>query len=532
MMNAELHIHRFQARHRVSDAAGAKLAQDAQSRLLDGELEAALARLGGRDKLVLVRRLSARVRISSRRSDRDNARAWSDALALSLEHTLRHGGEPDLLRFASPQHALRAFAADALHSCEIRDWAWQRLGLLPVRREAVHSSGQRRQSLLRLIADDAEQGVALLRSLFFSRLWPTLLAQLHEGELRGLALAVLVRLTGSSGAAFADASQTAGAPVSTATADAATSAAPVSVPESRPAPAWLAATRRAAPGAARERWALRLAAMLAAPDLARRGPAAVDAQLRAWLDESEAADAVTGALRVLESAVAAPQRTQTVSPPGTSPERARPGSSADGANAPRPHHSEAEFEADATAEEGAPAAQAAAGDAAAADDTSGHTRLGGLLYLPPLLPLCGALALLEETALWPSLPQALHQLALRLWPLATDDPAALAFCGLAPRRPPPAMDDLDPGKAPAREDALHRAQDLLLHHLAQRLPDWRGAALLQRVLCRDARISADPGWIDVVYPMRDVSTELRRAAIDLDPGFLPWLGVVLRYRYE
>ena len=43
-MHNDLHIHRFQARHRVPDAAGRQLAQDAQTQLLDGELEAALAR--------------------------------------------------------------------------------------------------------------------------------------------------------------------------------------------------------------------------------------------------------------------------------------------------------------------------------------------------------------------------------------------------------------------------------------------------------------------------------------------------------
>ena len=52
------------------------------------------------------------------------------------------------------------------------------------------------------------------------------------------------------------------------------------------------------------------------------------------------------------------------------------------------------------------------------------------------------------------------------------------------------------------------------------------------MLPRRARITADPGWIDVHFSLRDVSTELRRAALDLDPGFLPWLGVVLRIRYE
>jgi hypothetical protein len=29
-----------------------------------------------------------------------------------------------------------------------------------------------------------------------------------------------------------------------------------------------------------------------------------------------------------------------------------------------------------------------------------------------------------------------------------------------------------------------------------------------------------------------VSTDIRRAALDLDPGFLPWLGVVIKFTYE
>jgi hypothetical protein len=158
----------------------------------------------------------------------------------------------------------------------------------------------------------------------------------------------------------------------------------------------------------------------------------------------------------------------------------------------------------------------------------GTTHFGGLLLLAPLLPLCGALPLLEDPAQWPELPQALHQFALHLWPLAPDDPVALAFCGLLPQQPPP-----PPLQAtPARQAALQSAQALLLAHLDQRLPDWRGPGLLARVLCRQARISADPGWIEVIFPLRDVAIELRRAALDLDPGFLPWLGVVLRYRYE
>ena len=80
-MHSDIHIHRFSARHRVADADAARVAKAAQQQLLDGELEAALGNIGWGDELVLVKRLSAQVRLSAERVDRDNARRWSDALA-------------------------------------------------------------------------------------------------------------------------------------------------------------------------------------------------------------------------------------------------------------------------------------------------------------------------------------------------------------------------------------------------------------------------------------------------------------------
>ena len=32
--------------------------------------------------------------------------------------------------------------------------------------------------------------------------------------------------------------------------------------------------------------------------------------------------------------------------------------------------------------------------------------------------------------------------------------------------------------------------------------------------------------------MDQVATEIRRAGLDLDPGYVPWLGVVVRFIYE
>ena len=55
--------------------------------------------------------------------------------------------------------------------------------------------------------------------------------------------------------------------------------------------------------------------------------------------------------------------------------------------------------------------------------------------------------------------------------------------------------------------------------------------LLDFVCRRRAEIVFDPGWLEVRFPFDEVSVELRRAAIDLDPDWLPWLGVVVRFVY-
>jgi hypothetical protein len=43
---------------------------------------------------------------------------------------------------------------------------------------------------------------------------------------------------------------------------------------------------------------------------------------------------------------------------------------------------------------------------------------------------------------------------------------------------------------------------------------------------------AHPGWLEIHFSLDDVATDLRRAGLDLDPGFLPWLGVVVRFVYD
>ena len=263
-----LHIGRFEAHHHVADDDGRRLAMAAQQQLLDGELEAALARLSSDDEIVLVKRLQARVRLSASHADRDNARRWSDALAASLSHALQHAGPQDLLRFGSRAQALHAFVADVLQARSARDWAWQRLSLLPLNTDRSNSPAQRHAALLRLLADTPDEGVPLLRGLLHSALWPLLIEALDEGELRGLAQSVMARLAGLQSPGFSaevhfDAAAERVAPGAADAVDDGVARVPI--------PQWHAATLEAARTPLRSRWALRLGCLLAWPSLARRG---------------------------------------------------------------------------------------------------------------------------------------------------------------------------------------------------------------------------------------------------------------------
>jgi hypothetical protein len=163
----------------------------------------------------------------------------------------------------------------------------------------------------------------------------------------------------------------------------------------------------------------------------------------------------------------------------------------------------------------------------------GRTRLGGLLFLLHLvaeLGLVNDLLSVEPLAARP-LRWSLHQLALTLVPAAPEDPAVLAFAGLRPGDQPPSAKGEHPTDPERAALGAHAAR--LAARLRERL-DRHGEpeALVLRSVCRrDAEIVADPGWFEVHLSLDDVTTEVRRAGLDLDPGFVPWLGIVVRFTY-
>ena len=165
---------------------------------------------------------------------------------------------------------------------------------------------------------------------------------------------------------------------------------------------------------------------------------------------------------------------------------------------------------------------------------SGSTAFGGLLFL---LKIVEDLGLPHEIVRHPALSRrpmrwVLHQLALLLIDADESDPALLAFCGLEPETTLP-WDDETPA-TDLEQALLLRWRTAMVELLRSRLQRDGGsdARLLDEVCRRRARIVADPGWIEVIYSLNDVSTEYRRAALDLDPGYLPWLGIVVTFTYE
>lgn len=187
------------------------------------------------------------------------------------------------------------------------------------------------------------------------------------------------------------------------------------------------------------------------------------------------------------------------------------------------------------------------------------TPFGGLLFL---LNLAGELGWPQRWLADPVLgargPRwGLHQLALRLLPLQAKDPAALALAGLLPNAEPP--DANAPAPSAAEAQALQVVRGELLLALRRRLPGVvtalgmpldagqdvpvdaaldtgldaaADAALLAWVCRRQARILADPGWLELHLSLDDVRTEIRGAGLDLNPGWLPWLGLVIRIVYD
>jgi hypothetical protein len=53
----------------------------------------------------------------------------------------------------------------------------------------------------------------------------------------------------------------------------------------------------------------------------------------------------------------------------------------------------------------------------------------------------------------------------------------------------------------------------------------------QDLLVIEAVLEIDASHVDVFYKLDAVRLDIRRAGLDIDPGWLPWLGKVVRFHF-
>lgn len=150
------------------------------------------------------------------------------------------------------------------------------------------------------------------------------------------------------------------------------------------------------------------------------------------------------------------------------------------------------------------------------------SRSGSLLFLLNVLNLpvlrTWRAELIEARAGWRELARFALRIGVRI-----DSPLAdflVDVCDLDPESNPlTALDALGPGHDDSTVDAAARR--------------FHGDAALA-ALCveRPTRVRATASRVDLHLRLSDLSLDIRRTGLDIDPGWLPWLGCVVRFHYD
>jgi hypothetical protein len=161
-----------------------------------------------------------------------------------------------------------------------------------------------------------------------------------------------------------------------------------------------------------------------------------------------------------------------------------------------------------------------------------HTSWGGLAFLLNTAADAGLPDVLDQPpflarpASW-----VLRRLGRELVGVEADDPALLALAGQDAVAPQAAA--TEPEQAAIEACAARWASVTALRLRTDRRENPRTDTELVRALARRAAtILWEPGWVEVSLRLDDVDLDVRRAGLDLDPGWVWWLGQVVRFRYE
>lgn len=492
----------------VGDAAVTAKLDDALGRVVaDGLPAALLGRTLSDAHAVCVRDVALRVELDVRRSVEEAAGVWAAAIVGAVERRLAHVGTGDdgaVVVFHHDVDLLVDLVRSVATGDRARVWAWHQTGLLDPR---IAWPG----------ADDVATVLVRCPELVPAVVGATVdvigAVLAPEGWLR-LARAA-APLTAPAGGPFPSAGPRGGTPTTTASADGRSGGGAVAAARSLvPQSAWAAAGH----GVLRQALA---ALALACVDPARsRHADTVEAVASAGdLDGPDAGrptpDDVGGRPRAVgreEPGSPAPwDDAGEPAPPGPASSRQLADEAMGGAEpAPEPWPTD-----------GAPVTSA----------------VGGIFFLVHAITELDVVVDLEQGPLSDVEPaQVLARVAASATGAAVDDPAALAVAGW------PCGEPTDPLHAP-----LAAEQEEAVAALGRRLRVWvldrlgedgdgdgdgdRDRDDLDWVWARSVAIDPRPGWVEATFGLDDVDVRLRIAGLDLDPGYVWWLGAVVRFRY-
>jgi hypothetical protein len=167
------------------------------------------------------------------------------------------------------------------------------------------------------------------------------------------------------------------------------------------------------------------------------------------------------------------------------------------------------------------------------------TAAGGLLLIVPMLDRLGfgAFVAANPHLLDVDFPARVLSAIARLARVPTDDPLAAAFARDDDLLVP--VLDVDAMPAAARHELatprLRGASRSSVEMWIAAVRRWsrrHARQGLMNIVRRPARVTISDTHIDVVFSTSQADVRLRRIALDVDPGWVPWLGRVVRFHYS
>ena len=446
------------------------------------------------DEWLLIRHLRIVTRWRAQEVDADVGQVWGRALRRSIDEALASGDDSNCIRYSSRREALADMLYRSAFGESTRQWAWQRMGL--IERADVDCSGVIDSGVRQLVQSP-------------QWIWPVLQRIVADEEATA-ALTALLRAMPTSAwtRLFAACPQT--LPYARWMGESIHgSSAWAKEPTDEPAThASQAAQRLLAWAQARSLFAQRhvdtLAVLLAALAWPASGSTTEVSRQRARLAWTRLA----GALSRAEVANGANDVKPSPLHADATPKTHHEDTPVEHAREPRTEHDK-------------PASR----ELPNLPDTTGWqaTQHAGLLLWLNRIATSGVFEWLDSLPDAPAdgLRLLLRELAFAM-EVPDDDPAFSVFCGgtMAQAEAPPSI-----------VEKAHSIVDSWRAWLADAAPDLPEPRIAT-VCKRNGRLRLEPGWVELHLPLASVDTSIRRIALDLDPGWLLWLGCVVRIHYD